>query len=278
MESPDELCFIGERTSMRTYKLTLSYDGRPYAGWQTQDNAVTVQKTIENTLSKILCEKILIEGSGRTDAGVHALGQTASFRQTNDRPLIQPHKLVVALNTILPPSIRVQRVQLASDDFHARFSATGKEYHYHIYNGPVMPAHWDGRAWWLWQPLNVRAMREAARHLVGKHDFTSFTVSTRYERTTMVRDLHRITLSESPLRAGDSGRFSAGRGKLLTFKYKGGGFLFRMVRCLTGTLVAVGQGKLQPGDVKKILKARDRRLAAMTAPADGLYLVKVFYP
>ncbi|MDK3160820.1 tRNA pseudouridine(38-40) synthase TruA [Kamptonema cortianum] len=263
---------------MRTYKITLSYDGRSYAGWQTQSNGVTVQKTLENALSKIFCEEILIEGSGRTDAGVHALGQVASFRQMNDRPVLAMDKLLIALNTILPPDIRIHRARVMPESFHARYNAKGKEYHYHVFNTPFMPALWAGRAWWLWSPLNLRAMREAAKYLVGEHDFTSFTVSTRYERGSMVRHLHRITISAADVPDGDSTRFGAGPGgKLLTFKYKGGGFLFRMVRCLTGTLVAVGQGKLQPQDVRRILKARDRRLAAVTAPPDGLYLVRVFY-
>jgi len=262
---------------MRTFKITISYDGRPYSGWQTQNNGVTVQKTIELALSKILCEEILIEGSGRTDAGVHALGQVASFRQKNDRPVVNPEKMIIALNTVLPTTIRIHRVQVVANDFHARFMAKGKEYHYLIFNTPFMPALWDGRALWLWQPLDVRAMRRAAKHLVGKHDFSSFTVTTRYERSTMVRDLHRITIKETPISAGDSAHFGAQKGNLLTLKFKGGGFLFRMVRCLTGTLVSVGLGKLSPDDVKRILKAKDRRLASVTSPPDGLYLMKVFY-
>lgn len=263
---------------MRTYKLTISYDGKPYAGWQTQHDFLTVQKTIEQALKKILAEDIIIEGSGRTDAGVHALGQIASFRQKNERPLIPPDKMRLALNTLLPGDIRIHRVQIAPESFHARYDSIGKEYHYHIYNALFMPAHWQSRAWWLWRPLDVRAMRRAAKYLIGEHDFTSFTLTTPYQRRSMVRNLQRITIVETPVAEADSIHFGAGRGgKLLSLKFKGSGFLFRMVRCLTGTLVAVGRGKLPADEVKRILEAKDRRLAAVTAPPDGLYLVRVFY-
>ncbi|MDX2226227.1 MAG: tRNA pseudouridine(38-40) synthase TruA [Verrucomicrobiae bacterium] len=260
---------------MRTYALTIAYDGRDYAGWQCQKNGLAVQQVLEECLGRMFGEKITLHGSGRTDSGVHALGQIASFQQQNQKPDIEVRRMRLALNAILPPAIRILRVRRVKDQFHARFQARGKEYHYYIFNGEVLPPHLAGRVWFVHDPLDLRNMRQAARHLEGKHDFTSFVVNPGYEVGSKVRTITKVQVGVVKTPSGPG--WVPGYGTLLAVRVAGSGFMYKMVRSIAGTLVAVGRGKMTPAEVARVLKARDRRLAHMTAPAGGLYLMRVKY-
>ena len=246
---------------LQTFKLTLAYRGEDFYGWQRQDPHPTVQLAIENALRKIYGKSFPVAGSGRTDRGVHALGQTASTQLPPTHP---PTVLLRALNFHLPPGVRVLSVQKEKPKFHARFSARGKTYRYRIVNSPVLHPLEIGRAWHVPRPLDLASVRRAARLFVGKHDFASFTSNPGYERESTVRRLRSIRISRKP-------------GNVLELSFDGDGFLYRMVRNLVGALVKVGHDRLSAADLKKILLARSRASAPPTAPAEGLYLLQVRY-
>ncbi len=244
---------------MATYKLTIEYDGTAYAGWQRQAKHLTVQGAIEAALKRITQTRITVIGAGRTDAGAHALGQVAGFR--SDKPLT-PEEWVRALNGVLPPDICVRSVEPAPDDFHARYGARGKLYEYRILNRPVRSPMDRHRLWHLKGPLRIDAVRKAASFLLGRHDFASFQGSPTDTKNT-VCELRRLEIRTE--------------GDLIRIKAEADRFLKQMVRAIVGTLVEVGQGKRAPESVKDILAAKDRRKAGMTAPAHGLYLLRVDY-
>jgi len=246
---------------LQTYKLTVAYCGQDFYGWQRQDPHPTVQLALETALKKIYGKSFHVAGSGRTDRGVHALGQVASCRLPPSHP---PATLLRALNFHLPPGVRILSVQKAGPKFHARFSATGKTYLYRIGNAPFLHPLEIGRAWHVPRPLDLKAVRQAARLFVGKLDFASFTSNPGYERESTVRRLRSIRITRKP-------------GSVLEFTFHGDGFLYRMVRNLVGALVKVGHGRLSVAELKKILAARCRSGAPPTAPAEGLYLLKVRY-
>ena len=242
------------------YKLTLAYDGTHYAGWQVQPNGTTVQAMLEAALGEMNDAPVKLHGSGRTDAGVHARGQVAHC------DLEKPFRikgLQRALNAMLPGDIRVNRVELVDDRFHARKSAIGKEYRYCIYNGPVLRP--DRRLYRLQviRPLDLEAMRAAAALLVGRHDFASFTANARREVLSTVRTITRMDVVK--------------RGRELEIQAEGEGFLFKMVRSLAGWLIRVGEGKVSVADTARILQHRERTGAVKTAPARGLTLWRVDY-
>ena len=271
------------------WKLKIAYDGSGFHGWQiqaAQSGLVTIQGTLAEALKSLTGERVLPQGSGRTDAGVHALGQVVSFRLSAPVP---PANLQRALNRILPAAIRVLSAEIASPSFHARHSACSKTYEYRIFERRTLPAPgqppeertcspflapyaWDCR----W-PLSLDAMQHAASFFIGSHDFTSMA-ATDPDRTqreaddanprglTKLNPVKTITLSEWGRRDG-----------LLVFQIAGSGFLHHMVRNIVGTLVEVGRGSLDVPDIPRILQARDRMLAGPTAPARGLYLVEVVY-
>lgn len=244
---------------MTTFKVVLEYDGTGYAGWQRQLNVPTIQATVEEALAAIAHTRLTIVGAGRTDAGVHALGQVASFR--TDRGLSQ-RAWLRALNAHLPPDISVQSVEEVPDDFHARYSARGKLYEYHLLNRPERAPLLRNRAWLLYKPLDLAAMAEAAAYLIGSHDFSSFqTAPTDNENP-------RCRLNRSDLQR---------RGDLIVLAFQADRFLKQMVRTMVGTLVEVGQGKRTPADMQRVLAARSRAAAGRTAPAHGLYLMRVEY-
>ena len=245
----------------QNYKLVLAYRGSDFYGWQRQDPHPTVQLAMEKALGKIFGKPVPVAGSGRTDRGVHALGQTASVQLP---PTHAPAVLLRALNFHLPPGVRVLSVKREKAKFHARFSARGKTYLYRIVNAPFLHPMEMGRVWHVPRPLNLAAVRQAARLFVGKHDFASFTSNPGYERTSTIRRLRSIRINRKP-------------GNILELSFDGDGFLYRMVRNLVGALVKVGQGRLSVTDLKKILSARSRCIAPPTAPAEGLYLLKVRY-
>jgi tRNA pseudouridine38-40 synthase len=233
-----------------TFKLTIEYDGGGYAGWQRQLNRPTVQEAMENALRSVAQSKIGLIGAGRTDAGVHALGQVASFRADT---ALSAEDWTRALNAVLPADISVRSTDIAADRFHARRSAQSKLYAYRILNRRERSALERDRAWHIRSPLDMEAMRAAAVLLVGRHDFTSFQGHPT-DTKDPVCDLTRLEIT----RTGD---------------------VVRLEVCadIVGTLVEVGRGKRPPASVKDILAARDRREAGRTAPAHGLYLVSVEY-
>jgi tRNA pseudouridine38-40 synthase len=245
---------------MRTLKLVIEYDGFNYCGWQVQDEALTIQGTIEAALGTILGEPTRINGAGRTDAKVHALGQVASFRCHSDIPTTALQR---ALNSLLPRDVVIHEVCEVSADFHARFSALGKMYAYRMLNRPLRAPLRLRYAWHIPQALDVLAMAQAGACLQGTHDFTSFQAAGSEVKTTK-RTMTELTVTHE----GDE----------IVITCTANGFLRHMVRNIVGTLVEVGRGVRLPADVKRIMDGHNRRLAGATAPPQGLYLVQVLYP
>lgn len=246
------------------FKLTIAYDGTGYKGWQVQKIGTGVQEKVEAALAKLFPGKPRLHSSSRTDTGVHALGMVAHFEVPRVAFKMPVRKLALAINAWLPPDIRVVSAKRAARDFHARFQAQGKQYRYVVWNHPAMNPLLRATAWHVTRPLDVAAMRAAARLFVGRHDFQSFAANTGYERSTTVRTLTRCDLKRS--------------GAQLTFIIEGDGFLYKMCRGIVGTIVQVGLGKFPATEIKTMLEKKDRRVAGMTAPACGLVLWKVFYP
>jgi tRNA pseudouridine38-40 synthase len=243
----------------RTLKLTIAYDGTDFAGWQRQAADRTVQATVEDALAPIEGRPIVITGSGRTDAGVHAAGQVASVALEST---IANDTLQRALNATLPPDVRIMRVEDAPAGFNARFDARSKTYHYAIHCGSVLPPLRRRLVWHVKQPLAVHSMNAAAALLIGAHDFATFQAAGG-EVVTTVRELSvsRIT----------------SRGEDVLYEVTGSGFLRHMVRNIVGTLVDVGRGRRSVDEVRTILAARDRGRASATAPPQGLTLWEVEY-
>jgi tRNA pseudouridine38-40 synthase len=244
---------------MRTLKLVLEYDGSRYCGWQVQGHEPTIQGVLEQALAKILGERIRVHGAGRTDAKVHALGQVASFRTSATLPT---DALRHGLNSLLPRDIAVYEIEEAAPDFHARFSAQGKTYVYRILTRPVRSPIRLRYVWHMPRSLDVGSMTEAATALLGTHDFTSFRAAGSGV-VTSERTITAVTLD----REDDE----------IVLRCTASGFLRHMVRNIVGTLVEVGHGRRTPSEVPRIIAARDRRVAGMTAPPQGLYLVQVLY-
>jgi tRNA pseudouridine38-40 synthase len=243
---------------VRNVRLVVEYDGTQLSGWQRQDNAPTVQQHLEEALAQILQHEVAITGASRTDAGVSARGQVACFRTERPIPL---HGIRRGLNSLLPEAIAIRAAEEAPEDFHPRFSATGKHYRYTILTradrSPLLP-----RAWHHNLPLDLAAMRTAATTLLGEHDFSAFRAAGCTAKTT-VRRVDAIDLSTPP--------------ELLIVDVRGNAFLRQMVRILVGTLADVGAGRLPGAQVPEILASRDRNRAGQTAPAEGLELVEVLY-
>ncbi len=245
---------------MRTLKLRLSYDGKHYHGWQVQNNALAVQEVFQEALAKVLGTCPDIKGCSRTDSGVHALDYCVSLRTDHTIPA---QRLVRALNHFLPADIAVLSCEDADDEFHARYSCTGKEYIYKIWNHPVRDPFGDGYMLHYWYDLDVDLLNEAAKHYIGSHDFTSFCTLDSRDKG----DLTRTVTKAEVIREGN----------MVIFKVAADGFLYNMVRIMVGTLLRVAQGKFKPDDIPKILEAKDRAAAGPTAPPWGLYLNRVFY-
>ena len=250
---------------MRTLKLTLSYDGTRLVGWQRQTAGDSVQGVLEDALARFEGGPVTVHGAGRTDAGVHALGQVASVEVTFGHDAAT---LARALNAQLPEDVRVLAVEDAAPGFHARFDARSKTYRYCIRNGPVASPFERAFVWHVPQPLDLEAMRQSASRLLGRHDFSAFR-SIGTEVPDAVRTLHASAIVETA-GAGDSGR-------LLTYEVTGDGFLRHMVRAIVGTLVEVGRGWRDPAQMDALLQSRDRARAGATAPPHGLFLVRVVY-
>jgi tRNA pseudouridine38-40 synthase len=242
------------------YRLTLEYDGTPFVGWQRQDNGPSVQGALEAAIEKLSGERVTVTGAGRTDAGVHALGQVAHFDLVKT---FEPGKVRDALNYHLRPDpVSVLDAAEADSEFHARFSATGRHYLFRILNRRSPPALEGGKVWHVSPKLDAEAMHAAAQFLVGQHDFTTFRAAE-CQAQSPVKTLDRLDVSQ--------------RGEEIHIEASARSFLHHQIRSFAGTLKLVGEGKWQPRDVKKALEARDRAACGPVAPPDGLYLVKVDY-
>jgi tRNA pseudouridine38-40 synthase len=251
------------------WKLVLAYDGTDFHGWQVQPGKATVQGTLAEAIERITGEQVLPQGSGRTDAGVHALGQVASFALSAPIPPANFHR---ALNRALPASVRVLSAAKVAADFHARHNAVGKRYEYRIFRGEICPPWLARYVYPLNWPLNLEAMREAAAAVIGEHDFSSFAASD--------PDLTQRTANGeifSSVRTVFSSNWDEKEENLFVFRVHGTGFLHHMVRNLVGTFLDAGRGHIAPHDIRKILAARSRSAAGATAPARGLFLVSVDY-
>lgn len=245
----------------RNIKMVVAYEGTHYAGFQRQASGVkTIQGVLEEAIAKITGSMVNVTGAGRTDAGVHALGQVVHF---HSETRLETSQLLKALNAVLPRDIVIREVSEVPDEFHARYSAVSKTYSYRIWNDPIRPVfHRE----WLYHykyPLDLAAMREAADFLLGQHDFKSFQASGSGVKTT-VRTVHFCELTAE--------------GPEIVLRINADGFLYHMVRNIVGTLILVGSGRLSPSGFKEVLAACDRIAAGPTAPAGGLCLEEVFYP
>lgn len=264
-------------TELRNLKLTIAYDGSDFHGWQVQPGLATVQGTLSEVIGRTTGEKVLPQGSGRTDTGVHALGQVATFQTASPIPL---ENLQTVLNDRLPPSIRILQIEQVADDFHARHSAKCKHYHYRIYRGAIVPPFLQRYVTHHPYPLDENAMQSAIHHILGEHDFTSFAASDP-DRSARIsaeseEDGGLLVKHTTNIRTIYESRWERS-GEELIYSVCGNGFLHHMVRNIVGTSLLVGKGTLKPDDIPRILDAKDRSAAGATAPASGLYLVKVEY-
>lgn len=247
--------------TLERYRMDVSYDGTAYSGWQVQPRHRTVQGELERALTGITGGRVRVESSGRTDRGVHAREQVAHFDLA--RGGFDPSKLLIGINALIEPDIRVLRVRKVAPDFHARFSATGKEYRYFIHNGAVLPPCHRLYRTWIRPALNVAAMRAAATHLQGSHDFAAFAANPNREVDGTYRTLYVLSVTR--------------KGPEITVRARGDGFLYKMVRSLAGFLIRIGRGELAPDDARRILDSRLRTARVPTAPPEGLFLWRVFY-
>lgn len=245
---------------MRNIRLLLQYEGTRYQGWQRQTSSDnTIQGKLENLLSKMCNEDIEIQASGRTDAGVHAIGQVANFH-TNSQ--MSAEEMQGYINQYLPEDIVVREVREVAPRFHSRLNATGKKYCYRILNSKTPDVFWRRYAVQLTEQLDVQQMQKAAQLLLGEHDYKSFTSAKKGKKST-VRRIDNIDITKE--------------GDMLTFTFEGNGFLHHMVRILMGTLVEVGKGERNPEDIPGILEARNREMAGTLMPSKGLMLMEVYY-
>lgn len=249
---------------MFVYKMTIAYDGTAYSGWQVQPNAISIQQILQGALQTILrVPEITIIGSGRTDAGVHALGQVAHFRYAEELNL---GRLQLSLNGLIPADIRIKKIELAPSHFHAQYSAIGKEYHYHIHLERVLDPFRRHYSWHLYTPIDKELLLQACQLFVGTHDFTSFANEAHAGSASRnpVRTIYRV----DPIFTEEGVRI----------EFHGNGFLYKMVRNIVGAVAEVATGKRSLKEIQEIFAAKDRRRAGLAAPPKGLFLVRVDYP
>ncbi len=245
---------------MRNIKCRVTYEGTRYQGWQRQESSDnTIQGKLEQLISRMCGEKIEIQGSGRTDAGVHSLGQIINFHTRSE---MRTEEMLAYMNQYLPEDIAVVEIQEVSERFHSRLNAKGKQYIYRVWNSTVPNVFWRRYSHTVEQQLDVEAMRTAAGYLLGEHDFKSFT-STKKGKKPTVRNIESIDIRTE--------------GDMLIFTFKGDGFLYHMIRILMGTLLEVGSGERSADSIPQIIAVKDREAAGALVPAKGLVLEKVFY-
>jgi tRNA pseudouridine38-40 synthase len=245
----------------RRLKLIVTYDGTPFAGWQSQSHRNTIQDHLERAFERVLGKPARVHGAGRTDAGVHALAQCAHVDLPNDR--LSAVRWTEALNALLPPTIRVLRCQYVSNDFHARLSAKGKIYRYRIWLAPVLLPFEYRRAWHVPRPIDLKILKRAAKQFVGTHDFAGFAANRGKQEKSTVRTIYSARVRQ--------------KGPCVTIEFDGDGFLYKMVRLIVGTLVRAALGKMSIEDVAARLNSGQVGAARFAAPAEGLFLVRVRY-
>ena len=271
---------------MPTFRIVLAYDGTGFVGWQRQANGVSIQGLIEEALCALEGRDVTVTGAGRTDAGVHALGQVASFTLARE---LEPDAVARALNGCLPRAIRVTAAESAPPDFHPRFTARNKTYRYRLWNHEVMSPFEREYAWHVPGPLDVEAMGAAARLLEGRHDFAAFQ-ATGSSVSTTVREVAVSRIVDCGLRTGEESVIESAiestiksairnpQSAMLTYEVVGSGFLRHMVRIIVGSLVEIGRGRQPVAWMSEVIASRDRTLAGPTAPPHGLFLVGIEYP
>src|SRR5438270_5226444 len=244
----------------RRLKLIVAYDGAPFAGWQSQPHRNTIQDYLERAFERVIGRPVRVHGAGQTDAGVHALAQCA---HADVNKALAPERWMEALNALLPPMIRVLRCRYVSTDFHARLSAKGKIYRYRIWCAPVLPPFEYSRAWHVPHPLDLKALKSAAKHFVGTHDFAGFAANRGKPETTTIRTIYSVRVSQ--------------KDPCVTIDFDGDGFLYKMVRLIVGSLVKCALVKMRVEDVTARLESGQAGPARFAAPAEGLFLVRVRY-
>jgi tRNA pseudouridine38-40 synthase len=248
---------------MINIKLTIEYEGTKYHGWQRQKSLLSIQGILEEIISQITQEKISLNGSGRTDAGVHALGQVANFKTNSSIPLME---LTFVLNRMLPLDIRIKKAERVDNNFHARYSAVSKIYHYYVLNSNqnnnYISIFLRNYVYCIYENIDLGEMKKASNHLQGEHDFTSFACSGS-RIINWKRKIKNISIIK--------------KGNIFCFHLEADAFLYKMVRTIVGTLLEVGKGKIDYLEMKKILEAKNRKIAGRTVPAKGLFLMKVKY-
>jgi tRNA pseudouridine38-40 synthase len=245
----------------RRLKMIIAYDGKGFAGWQSQSHRNTIQDHIERTFERVAGKPVRVHGAGRTDAGVHALAQCAHVDLTDNR--FSAARWIQALNALLPPAIRVLRCQYVSKDFHARLSAKGKLYRYRISSAPVLLPFEYGRAWHVKGPLDLEVLKAAANHFVGTHDFAGFAANRGKREKSTNRTIYSVRIRRS--------------GHCVMLDFDGDGFLYKMVRLIVGSLVECALGKLRIADLTDRLVSTQPGMPRFAAPAEGLFLVRVRY-
>jgi len=257
----------------RRLKLTVAYDGAPFAGWQSQSHRNTVQDHLERAFERIISGAVRVQGAGRTDASVHALAQCAHVDVLKFLPT---DPWIKALNALLPPAIRVLRCRYVSKDFHARLSAKAKIYRYRIWTAPILPPFEDRRAWHITQPLDLNILKSAAKHFVGTHDFAAFAANRGKSGRRGDTDSSRGEPEPSRIRTINSVRVRK-KGPCITIEFDGNGFLYKMVRLMVGALMKCALGEMRIEEIKSRLHSGKLGSARFAAPAEGLYLVRVRY-
>ena len=244
---------------MRNIKLIIEYDGKKFGGWQKQPNKLNIQGEIEKAIEEITGEAVELNASGRTDAGVHSLGQTANFKTNSE---IEIEKVAIAINSKLKKSIVIKKAEEVSEDFHARYSCKGKKYRYIINNSQQGTAIYRDLECHIPQKLDVEKMRKAIKYFEGEHDFKGFKASGTSSKNT-IRTIYKAEIKQE--------------GERIIIELEGNGFLYNMVRIISGTIVDVGLGKIKPEEIPEIIESKDRTRAGKTLPPQGLYLVEVYY-
>ena len=245
---------------MRNIKLLIEYEGTNYLGWQVQPKGPTIQGILEERLGLLTGEKTRLFGSGRTDSGVHAIGQVAHFKTESS---METHRMQRALNSLLPPDIVIQKMEEVEESFHARKHSKSKVYEYRILNRDLRSVFHRGYVWHIPQRLDFKEMGKATQYLIGEHDFSSFRSVGSPTRTTV----RKVTRAE----------WKRGHSGLVRFEIEANGFLKQMVRAIIGTLIEVGKGKMSAVEFRRILESKERSKAGPTAPAQGLFLKEVKY-